>query len=284
MENVKGSTLQERRQFCNLRKGAQIPGYLGYIPQFKYRIADTYGTTTYKIAQEIPYFRRSKAYLEDDLDVTIDPKFPEEQDKSTPFVPGQTGCVPQLTCRYCPAYGQDDPFCDVAGHQNEYRSQPNAFNEYIPPPMIQPSPEKYYLREKLSAPKDNYSHQTSYLHARRPIIEPPIPGYTGYIPLVRLTDIGIGARFHQTNKNALKKFWIKRGISGNLCNQDDENKQDTRVYKQSGMIPLYTGYVPQKLNTYGHTYGETTRLLPVCAHNERNYGELVKKSVVIPTV
>lgn len=288
MDGIQGSTLQQRQEFCNLRKGAHVPGYQGYIPQLKYRVSDTYGTATHNIAQDIPYFRSSTmgpGELQNCEEVT-GPPLPEGHGNfASPLVPGYTGYIPRLNFKFGCTYGRDatNSIRNFLERKNEYEAQQNSLNEYIivQPPMIQSSTDEYF-RERLNSFKDKYSAQTSYLHARRPVIEPPIPGYTGYIPLIKPTETGLGARFHHISDAALKKFWSSRGASANIPSSafvpGSRSDHSKRVYKQSGMIPLYTGYVPQKIYHHGYTYGETTRSLPVCSHNERNYGEFVKKT------
>lgn len=42
-----GPTIDARRNFSNLKPGAQVPGYGGYIHQFKYNNGHTYGEQTH---------------------------------------------------------------------------------------------------------------------------------------------------------------------------------------------------------------------------------------------
>lgn len=36
--------------------------------------------------------------------------------------------------------------------------------------------------------------------------EPPVPGYCGYIPRIKTTEQGLGARYHMSTKNGLELF------------------------------------------------------------------------------
>ena len=45
---------------------------------------------------------------------------------------------------------------------------------------------------------------------RRQQTEAPIPGYRGYIPRVRTTEIGLGSRYHEMTKNGLDNFYRAR--------------------------------------------------------------------------
>ena len=42
-----GPTIEARRNFSNLKPGAQVPGYIGYIHQLKFNTGHTYGDQTH---------------------------------------------------------------------------------------------------------------------------------------------------------------------------------------------------------------------------------------------
>jgi len=48
------------------------------------------------------------------------------------------------------------------------------------------------------------------LESRKEQTEAPIPGYRGYIPRVRTTEIGLGSRYHEMTKNGLDNFYAAR--------------------------------------------------------------------------
>jgi len=41
---------------------------------------------------------------------------------------------------------------------------------------------------------------------RRPLTEPPIPGYNGYVPRVKPTELGLGHRYHVASDNGFGQF------------------------------------------------------------------------------
>jgi len=49
--------------------------------------------------------------------------------------------------------------------------------------------------------------------ARRAFVEPPMPGYTGYIPRIRPTDLGLGLSYHQAAKKGLNRFAVESTYS-----------------------------------------------------------------------
>jgi hypothetical protein len=50
---------------------------------------------------------------------------------------------------------------------------------------------------------------TTILADRRTFVEPPIPGYRGYIPRIRPTELGLGASYHETTKKGLNRFALE---------------------------------------------------------------------------
>ena len=41
---------------------------------------------------------------------------------------------------------------------------------------------------------------------KRPLTEPPIPGYKGYIPRIKPTELGLGSRYHLATKQGFEDF------------------------------------------------------------------------------
>ncbi len=103
---------------------------------------------------------------------------------------------------------------------------------------------------------DNYAdkHPRSFdLGDKREFTEPPIPGYTGFIPKIGVTHLGLGATYNQTTRKGLTRFkndFIRNDsntLSGNksLDNNDmnclnEAEAGGKRLYVKPGMIPKYT--------------------------------------------
>jgi hypothetical protein len=47
------------------------------------------------------------------------------------------------------------------------------------------------------------------LDDHRAFVEPPIPGWTGYIPRIRPTDLNLGLRYHEAAKKGLNRFIVE---------------------------------------------------------------------------
>lgn len=46
----------------------------------------------------------------------------------------------------------------------------------------------------------------NFIENKRPLTEPPMPGYRGYIPRIKTTEKGLGCRYNQTTKKGLEMF------------------------------------------------------------------------------
>ena len=44
---------------------------------------------------------------------------------------------------------------------------------------------------------------------RRAFVEPPIPGYRGFIPRIQPIDIGLGDRYHEATRKGLNRFAVE---------------------------------------------------------------------------
>ncbi|XP_014807820.1 PREDICTED: protein FAM166A [Calidris pugnax] len=95
----------------------------------------------------------------------------------------------------------------------------------------------------------------------RVIQEKVIPGYTGFIP--RFTWI-YGVRYIQGVKDAMDEFGQHQFLQRNpVCSFGKRLPQtywpNYRIYTSAGLIPSYTGFVPDLRHTYALTYGNGTR-------------------------
>jgi len=143
---------------------------------------------------------------------------------------------------------------------------------------------------------DTYGNATKILlEDKRASREAPIPGYKGFIPRQGVSELGLGARYNTICDKSLNTFYdetdrhadrigrayepkttvpdTEAKASIQLTKEDRDVLMQRRLYKQIGMVPKYTGYLPQIRFQFGHTYGDTTRSLPVCFHDQTTYGQ-----------
>jgi len=293
-----GPSLEQRRAFAGLKDGSEVPGYRGYIPQIKYRVGGTYGNDTSGLSKEYGMKRASTIVgacapevVCNTLPVTDgDKKFTER------MVPGYTGYVPRLMFRYGGTYKHD---CDLSidnfitardGHANKQAEL--ARHTKATPPLTAVSYDPA-VRDRLNRYRDTHPTPATLVADKRPMVEPPIPGYQGYIPRIYPTEVGLGQRYHDSTNSGLNLF-AREQQHHKAVNHSQPLKPitldspqidfatsssrpgvdySTRLYMKDGMIPKYTGYIPQRRYGFGNTYGDETRSLEVCAHDAGNFGK-----------
>ncbi|KAK6194674.1 hypothetical protein SNE40_000265 [Patella caerulea] len=290
-----GPTVEQRRLFASLKEGTQVPGYRGYIPQLKYRVGKTYGTDTHKLLVENVPNARKTFTLTGPIDApSLRNKLPEangENKYTEKMVSGYTGYIPRMPFKFGGTYKEDCDTCidefltNTQNHNFKNRDLQRQIRSYPRLTAISYDPE---VRDRLNTFRDKTA---TVMEDRRPLEEAPIPGYKGYIPRVGTTEIGLGHRYHESSKLGFETFAQEtRRHAENIFKAEPIllNRPTTsrnlrsapnfgrRLYPHDGMIPNYTGYIPQRRYAFGNTYGDTTRSLEVCRHSLPSYGEYTK--------
>jgi hypothetical protein len=313
-----GPTMDQRREFSGLKEGAHIPGYQGYCPQLKYSIGKTYGRETMELSQTRRCRRHQEQHEQQQQQCggeTVQSHFqfkgklPEstgENKYTENMKSGYTGYVPRWPFKFGKTYKEE---CDVcleeffANRQQLLQMERDLQSSTRSLPSLQAVGNDPDVRDRLNAFHERGT-STGAMSQRRRKLEPPMPGYHGYIPRVHTTELGLGCRYHEMTKNGLENFYSARAERlqqlGNLrdtfgaqrveplsikrsqtCGPDTLTVRNSgpRVYVQDGMIPKYTGYIPQQRYAFGNTYGDETRSLEVCAHDQPCYGDYMKKQL-----
>lgn len=294
-----GPTLEQRRAFAGLKDGAEVPGYRGYIPQIKYHVGNTYGNSTHALSQEYG-MKRAMTILGPCEPERICNKLPATDGNkkfTEKMVPGYTGYVPHLMFRYGGTYRQD---CDysidnfISARDGYAAKQEELARHSRANPRLTAISYDPDVRDKLNRYRDTHPTPATLVADKRTMQEPPIPGYQGYIPRIYPTEVGLGQRYHCSTNSGLKLFTreqtFQRAIKtdcptsvtmgskppNDLPTTRLTNDFSTRLYMNDGMIPKYTGYIPQRRYVFGNTYGDETRSLEVCAHNAPNFGSFTR--------
>ncbi|KAK3576058.1 hypothetical protein CHS0354_018327 [Potamilus streckersoni] len=301
-----GSDLYQRRSFAALRDGTHVPGYRGYCPQIKYRVGKTYGTDTHELAQDCIHVHPTNLMSQSQIPVPHPPDkyLPEatgDNRYTKEMVPGYTGYIPRMTFRFGGTYKNDCDSCLgeflTTRKVNDMKTVDlkQQISSYPRLTAISYDPE---VRDKLNMYRDTHPSKPILMEDRRPMTEPPIPGYRGYIPRIKPTELGLGVRYHEATKNGFGNFVQETAARAVRLGKDLPQSIDRlpreqltsaptagtlgnrRLYIPDGMIPKYTGYIPHRRYVFGNTYGDTTRMLEVCAHEKNNYGEYVQTKPV----
>lgn len=296
-----GPTLEQRRQFAGLKEGSHVPQYQGYCPQLKYRCGKTYGDETHDLSKTVIHRRSEpigppstgRPILNNDLpDNTGDNKLTKE------MVPGYTGYIPRRTFKFGGTYKNE---CDVSidEHLTNFKRQcsKSADFQHSIATSRQHDALRYdpEVRDHLNTYRDTHPHRPILMDSKREFSEPPIPGYMAYVPRIYTTEAGLGCRYHDMTKNGLEMFCKERQrrlnsklapLTIDRCptasyGMTTDVPFSKRVYLQDGMIPKYTGYVPQRMYHIGHNYGDTTRSLEVCSHDQACFGDLMRSKTTL---
>ncbi|BHF61183.1 hypothetical protein SprV_0100415500 [Sparganum proliferum] len=265
-----GPTAEQRRDFCNLPQGAHIPGYMGYCPQFKFVHGLTYGIQTAKIAAKLPYYKGPTTAVSD-----------------VPHMPYKFGGTFKHLCEECV-----DEF--VTEYQKREKDTKNLKELSGLFPKLKPIRDDPSARDNMNLWIDDYLKKNAGKIGPRGPTEPPIPGYTGYIPQLRTTELGTANRFHAGAERSLEVFRMKTKNHfdrlsypseplkpkperiGPPPSSFNEDPHSLRIFRNEGVIPTYKGHVHQMRFSSGRTIGDASRKLEVCSHNFPSYGLFTK--------
>ncbi|CAF3318398.1 unnamed protein product [Rotaria socialis] len=288
-----GPTLEACQQFANLKDGSEIPKYTGHIHQLRFRQGHTYGEETHILSKEFPHLiKRSKSdaivkYDQPDPYVTRD--FPDG------LIPGYTGYVPQRKYQHGNRYRIETDAC-VTGTQAAYARGRQQIQELQRTVSAYPKTRSLnsgtVVKHFLDYHRAYHPNEISQQEDRRPFVEPPMPGYHGYVPRMVPIGVGLGSRYHEATKKSLHRFAVEttnsttnfptivdnQSLSPNYATRPDytrslidftqtrpKSSSSFKIYNPTGMVPKYTGYLPQRKYRVGQTFGDTTRGLPVCS-------------------
>eukprot|EP00794_Sanderia_malayensis_P005361 gene5361-6032_t len=263
-------------------KASEIPGYNGHTPQLKFNCGHTYGYHTDKLTKkhmrnEKLVHNRPDEYI--DLKKTYVSKHDGDKKYVEKMVPGYTGYVPVHRFKFGNTYKEGTEMAVVDfKRQDEKRKMEIADLNYKAATNPKHKLLATYPPSDISHPGTNLRYATAYYGKQfsdhRDFTESPIPGYTGYVPKREEHDLGLRygtwsgksyvdaltAKHNQEKSSTLPVTIGRLSLSTNGKGYTGHGA----VYKSIGMVPKYTGYVPNRRFEIGNTYGDTTRLLPVC--------------------
>ncbi|XP_002162128.1 ciliary microtubule inner protein 2B isoform X1 [Hydra vulgaris] len=271
-----GETLFVKEKLLNPNRLSIVLGYCGHKPLLKFSFGHTYGFHTSQLSEKDEGKNHSK------ISVYSKKKnfenLPEEISclQTKQFVPGYTGYIPQHMLKYGKTFK---------------RTSEEAMYEFRWREILKKNAEKHLMEtvknyEKLEIknlyPKTRHSrYKTGNFVVKdggdkgiKSCFKAPISGYQGYVP--KCEKHMLGCSYTQWVKNAYEDLNIAKNSSSLLrknnqgsttfnksstdpLQSSDESLLGSVLLKDAGMIPHYTGHVPQQRFTFGSTYSDSTR-------------------------
>lgn len=213
------------------------------------------------------------------------------------MIPGYSGNIPQMNYKFGQTYRNLSNECvdqfvkeykSTEMKQNQLKESSNLLTNLYP---ITYNP---FIKNHLNIWSDDMVKNNSNVSLNKCSIEPPIPGYKGFIPCMDTTENGLAKRFHEAAQSSLETFRtecqnhfdhmnipmnrldISSRPHSSIPYKPKSNYYSARIFHQEGMIPDYEGHIHGYQYHVGKNFGNTTRDLEVCAHPYSCYGEYVK--------
>ncbi|XP_008592327.1 PREDICTED: uncharacterized protein C10orf82 homolog [Galeopterus variegatus] len=129
--------------------------------------------------------------------------------RKLPVTPGYSGFVPFLSCQGTSSEDNVD-HCLKTFQENtqRYKEQLEEFRcSVATAPKLKPvsSPETV-LRALHQYYREHHPMILECKYVKKPLQEPPIPGWGGYLPRARVTELGCATRYTIMAKNCYKDF------------------------------------------------------------------------------
>ncbi|XP_044297271.1 uncharacterized protein C10orf82 homolog [Varanus komodoensis] len=217
--------------------------------------------------------------------------FRRQVDECHPLIPGYTGYIPFRFYRIGSSFGNDSVWCVNAFRDATQRKTDQA-NELRCLAATAPQLPPLCSNEDIINVLDDYNYKRhpnvlGPVETRRGLLEPPMPGWTGFVPRSKVTEHGHGVRYHVMAENCYKDFKdcldrvshehpAKEPVDVHVP-KPKELRPHQRFYRPEGMLPKYTGHIPHERSGIGKTFGNVCRSCSVCNHPDVNYGAYLAK-------
>ncbi|XP_050428045.1 protein FAM166B-like [Adelges cooleyi] len=211
----------EREKLFGQTSGALLPGYTGHCPTLKFRFGQRYGANTLEIIQELRekgvlkqcnlrnvYIRDSSPIKQlapkpsiDDTKINNDKQ--EEAAKTyQKYILGYTGYIPGMHFRYGKTFCtlarecEDNLLAKISTEKSRKAIERPV--RFLPPKMV---PDK--VNARLQHTLNKYKKSKDFKDHKVSAELPPITGYTGHIPRLKVSNISVSLPFHNSAKLGL---------------------------------------------------------------------------------
>ncbi|KXJ22942.1 Protein FAM166B [Exaiptasia diaphana] len=236
---------------------SNLPGYRGYCPQLKYECGHTYGIATDKLTTRHTRNEKLRTIKLDDPKLR-EPFLPQpngDNKLTANMVPGYTGYVPSVRFLYGSRYKEatEQAVSNFNMKDGKYRSESDELKKTVYSTPTLKTRADFQDPTMYPDLKPRYS-KNYFPSEQREFCEPPLPGYTGYVPRRREHDLG--TRYAVWTKGGFTDSLTMRHKQENLATQRIDvtripeatvkvsNIEHGTLYKTFGMKPKYTGYIP----------------------------------------
>ncbi|XP_011715316.1 sperm-associated microtubule inner protein 5 isoform X1 [Macaca nemestrina] len=129
--------------------------------------------------------------------------------RNLPITPGYSGFIPFLSCQGTSR--EDDMNHCVKTFQEKTQHYKDQLREFCCAVATAPKLKPVNSEEMVLRALHQYNQQHHPLlleckYVKKPLQEPPIPGWAGYLPRARVTEFGCGTRYTVMAKNCYKDF------------------------------------------------------------------------------
>ncbi|XP_061493683.1 sperm-associated microtubule inner protein 5 [Rhineura floridana] len=218
--------------------------------------------------------------------------FWREVDDHHPLIPGYTGYIPLRFYQIGTSFGNDSVWC-VNAFRDATKRKSDQTDEMRITAATAPQLPPLCSNEDIINVLDDYNckrhpYVLGPVETKRSLLEPPMPGWTGFVPRSRVTEFGHGVRYHVMAENCYQDF--KHSLDRVKHEPDSEESKEEvqgikpkelrphqRFYRPEGMLPKYTGHIPHERSGIGKTFGNVCRSCSVCNHPDVNYGAYLSK-------
>ncbi|KAM6185630.1 sperm-associated microtubule inner protein 5 [Rhynchocyon petersi] len=141
--------------------------------------------------------------------------------RNLPVTPGYSGFVPFLSCEGTP--GEDN----ISQCLKIFREKTQKYKDQLEElrrsaataPKLKPiCSQESVLRALHEYYRQNHPMSLECKNIKKPLEEPPIPGWAGYLPRAKVTELGCATRYTVMARNCYKDFLdiIERTKRGRL--------------------------------------------------------------------
>ncbi|KAM7073252.1 sperm-associated microtubule inner protein 5 isoform 1-T1 [Molossus nigricans] len=173
--------------------------------------------------------------------------------RQLPVTPGYSGFVPYLSCEGTSSEGHMSQCLHTFREKTQqYRDQLKEFHcSVAAAPRLKPiCSEETVLRALHQYCRQHHPLSLECKYIKKPLQEPPIPGWAGYLPRARVTELGCATRYTVMARNCYRDFFdiMEQAKRAHLKPYDEiygvratqpPPAPSPKALQQEGLLPKY---------------------------------------------